>query len=407
MFSSNDISDFIKSGRDTNPLKKAIDALPSTKSEVKRQNFLPHSEFLATVLKSQKAIKKRKSMKISFSEPIITRGQDKIIFPKTINIIQGKAGTHKSRVAETACSALLKTSGCENKHLGFTASNPGTYSVCYVDTERNLHDQLPYALQRIQTQAGYKIEDHPENFTYISLLEVPRDARFETLEAYLEHMRQSYDNHVFIVLDVTTDCVKDFNRSEDSLKLIDHLNQTINAYDVTFLCLIHENPGSASKARGHLGTELTNKASTVLQVAFETDKGGNNLDLIKIKFLKSRNTRRPDPIYAEYCDRKKGLIEARGELITMVENARKQKAQPSDVAEFLEQQIQDWPVTRESIMQLLLKEFSCSEKTIRERLKSIEDSETYVIHNKEGKACYLESYTAERKLTYRLNPVQK
>lgn len=91
----------------------------------------------------------------------------------------------------------------------------------------------------------------------------------------------------------------------------------------------------------------------------------------------------------------------------MVENARKQKAQPSDVAEFLEQKIQDWPVTRESIIQLLLKEFSCSEKTMRERLKSIEASENYVIHNKEGKACYLESYTDERKLTYRLNPVQK
>ena len=58
-----------------------------------------------------------------------------------------------------------------------------------------------------------------------------------------------------MVVDVTTDCIRDFNRSDDSLELIDLMNEAINTYDVTFLYLIHENPG-ASKARGHLGTEL-------------------------------------------------------------------------------------------------------------------------------------------------------
>jgi hypothetical protein len=76
-------------------------------------------------------------------------------------------------------------------------------------------------------EPGYAKEEHPANFDYISLLDIPRKERFSILTQYLHHVRQTFSNHLLLVLDVTTDCIRDFNRSDDSLELIDLMNEAI------------------------------------------------------------------------------------------------------------------------------------------------------------------------------------
>lgn len=190
---------------------------------------------------------------------------------------------------------------------GFKASNDRAFTVCYVDTERNLTEQLPAALQSIQIKAGYRIDEHPAGFEYVTLLDIPREQRFEALKEYFDYSRTKSDKHIVVVLDVLTDCCKDFNRTDDAMPLIDHLNRAINNFNVTFICIIHENPGS-EKARGHLGTELANKASTIMQVGYEKDASGKDTDLIRVKFIKCRNTKRHEPFHLKYCDTFKGLV---------------------------------------------------------------------------------------------------
>jgi predicted ATPase len=51
-------------------------------------------------------IAENKGKPISFSQPIVWQKENPVFFPKTINVIQGKAGVHKSRLAETICAAL-------------------------------------------------------------------------------------------------------------------------------------------------------------------------------------------------------------------------------------------------------------------------------------------------------------
>jgi hypothetical protein len=141
-----------------------------------------------------------------------------------------------------------------------------------------------------------KFNDHPYGFDYISLLEFGREERFDMLNiVFRARIRKKFPMHIFIVLDVITDCVFNFNDTKDSMKLIDMMNQTINRYDVTFLCLIHENPGSADKARGHLGTEILNKASTVIQIGFEKDAQNHNTDLLKVAYFKCRSSKKHEP----------------------------------------------------------------------------------------------------------------
>ena len=45
--------------------------------------------------------------------------------------------------------------------LGFKTNILTRYAICYVDTERNLSEQLPYSLQQIQLKAGYEINEEP------------------------------------------------------------------------------------------------------------------------------------------------------------------------------------------------------------------------------------------------------
>ncbi len=345
---------------------------PSTHegSDITRSRPDSPKDKLQRLLLSQQQIRENKEKIISFSQPILWQKENPIFFPKTINVIQGKAGVHKSRLAETVCAALLKTPESNRDLLDFKRNILTRYAVCYVDTERNLSDQLPYSLQQIQLKAGYPIEDHPYGFDYISLLEFAREERFEMLNMYLDHIRKKFPMHLFIILDVITDCVFNFNDTKDSMKLIDMMNQTINRYDVTFLCLIHENPGSTDKARGHLGTEILNKASTVIQIGFEKDSRNHNTNLIKINYLKCRSSRKHDPFFAEYSDKEKGLVLADPNTIKDAFDSRAQKAALDETIEIISACLSEEMQKSELIEKLCLA-MNCKERTIETRLKAI------------------------------------
>ncbi|POY36983.1 hypothetical protein C3K47_07940 [Solitalea longa] len=337
-------------------------------------NTVANETNLQKLLESQSKIRENKSRPITFASPILSQNENPVFFPRTINVIQGKAGVHKSRLAETVCATFLKQPHSNRDLLGFKSQsnygNSAGVAVCYVDTERNLSDQLPYALQQIQLKAGYQIEDHPELFDYISLLEFGREERFEMLNMYLDYIRNKFQTHVFIVLDVVTDCIENFNDSKDSMRLIDMMNRSINRYNVSFLCLIHENPGNTDKARGHLGTEIMNKASTVIQVGFEKDSENRFTDLIKVAYLKCRSSRKHEPFYVQYSDEDKGLIIAKPESVAEILGERIKKAELDDLCEFLGRTLVE-PMSKQTLFDILAEEFDCKPRTLENRIKQI------------------------------------
>jgi hypothetical protein len=369
-----------------------------------KSNF-PVSDSLSKVLETSEKLRVAKSGEIKFAAPIINHFGKPIIFPNTINVIQGQAGSHKSRLAENKCSALMKTPKCYNTLLSFEKVDP-LYNaiVVYVDSERNTSDQLPYALQSIQTKAGYEKSDNPSNFKFISLLEIPRKDRFKTLNDYINYLRNSTDRPLFIVLDVSTDCLEDFNKVDKSMELIDLLNVTINQFDVTFLCLIHENPGS-DKARGHFGTELMNKASTVMQVRFEKDAQNNDTDLIKVKYLKCRSTERYSPFYIRYCKEDRGLVLASDLEIQTAFDSKKTKANTEAITDFLGNVFAEKASLRRSeILEIIMDKFSIGKRTAEDRLKEIIENEVEVF-NADGVVCNLCKVKSGREITYTLNGV--
>lgn len=371
---------------------------------LKDGNQVNDSKELNTVLETQKKLRELKANDILFASPIIKQGENALIFPRTINVIQGQAGVHKSRLAEIFCSAILKKLECKNDLLGFQkASILSNYTVVYVDTERNLSDQYPYALQTIQLKAGYTKEEHPINFEYISLVQIERSKRFPVLDEYLNFIRKNTDNHLFIVLDVSTDCIADFNKTDISMQLIDLMNMSINEYNVTFLCVIHENPRS-EKARGHFGTELMNKASTVMQVGYE-DPTQEDTDIIRVKYLKCRSTAKHSPFYIKYCKEVKRLVFADVSEVSKAFNNRKHKASNEEMVEFIKIYLQDGSeMTRRELIDNLCKEFKAKERTIESRLKEICTMDIEILNDNHD-SCRLSKETKDKAVYYKLKPI--
>lgn len=343
----------------------------------------PNSDNLDRFIKSKELLRLNSSKPISFSSSIITHFGIGAIFPNTINVVQGKKGSHKSRLTEILCIVMLSQMyGLE--YTGFLRNNLKKYAVLYVDSERNIKEQFPYAIQKIKEKSDYKIDEHPSNFNYISLIDVERSQRLDTLTEYLKIICEKYkDCHLFIVMDVITDCIENFNDPRESMKLVDLLNETINNYDVTFLCVIHENPSSGDKARGHLGIEIINKASQVMQIGFEKDSMNNDTELIRLKFLYCRNTKKLDTIFLRYSEALEGLIAASEKEFDDVKHQKQTKANIPEVQAWLKENL-GGEITKKTLISNLKQAFDCGERTIEDRLKELLDSE-FLIKESKGK----------------------
>jgi hypothetical protein len=371
---------------------------PSIHIEKSQEN-----DYLTQILNTRDKLINARKKEITFSKPFLSQNGNPVFQMNTINLIQGKAGVFKSHLAERMCSAILLKADPTEEMLGFHADPSLEYTICYVDTERNHCDQLPFMMQQIQKKAGIPIEITPENFDCISLLEISRANRFEALKQYIEHVRTKYSTHIVIILDVITDCIENFNDTKESMKLIDMMNLYINQFNVTFICLIHENPGSAEKARGHLGTELMNKASTVIQIGFERDGQNKPLELIKISYLKCRTSRKHDPFYAEYSEIKRGLVLASQEVIKSNLAKKRLKANTEAILDCLPDLLR-LPMNKTDLFEYLMQELDCKEGILTTRLKEIIDQEV-TLENIKGEVCHLKKKSVDRKAIFYLEPI--
>lgn len=378
-----------------------VDFIKEVESGMGFKNVKEPSENLLRVLSSRDTLKIKKADEIKFSHPVITQDGKPVIFPNTINIIQGQAGSHKSRLAEIICSTFLKLPNCKNELLNFKRTNYNAdHLVIYVDTERNNSEQLPFALQSIQVMAGYEKNAHPPNFDYCSLLNVPRKERFRTLTEALDILIKDKSKPTFVVLDVSTDCLEDFNQIGVSMELIDSMNEAICSQNIAFLCLIHENPGSF-KARGHFGTELMNKATTAIQVTLEKE-GDLDTGLIKVSYLKCRSSAKHSPFYSKYCSEIKGLKIATPEEIEQLKNSRKIKAKSDDIVEAIKSiLVRGDSYSRVEFIQKLRLMLNASERTIEERLKKVLESKLEIT-NDSGEIFHLSKENIGGTVIYKL-----
>jgi hypothetical protein len=376
------------------------------------------SGFLAGLLSISDQLRASTESTIVFPPALLWHGDEPVIWPRTITLIQGQTGSHKSRVAEHFGSAILKEgpNGRQGDSLdiSFRPVEGIKYRLLYIDTERNLPDQLPFAMQSLKQRAGYGFKDHPAELFYTSLVNIPRKQRFAALVAFLADHRSKFSGHIIVILDVLSDCVSDFNDVEASLELMDSLNVAVNKQDVSFLAVLHENPGTgAAKARGHLGTEASNKASTILQVSFIKEKGVAP-GLIQLLYLKRRYAAGGCAFFATYDPEAKGLVRANPDLVATMEKAPQagpkqagpqRKASPEKVSKHLAELLAGRSLPSGILEQQLAVLLSISTRTAKEYAEEWLVPGAGYIKDSTGRPYSLSKAPEGRTMLYSLKPV--
>ncbi|WP_020605220.1 AAA family ATPase [Spirosoma spitsbergense] len=360
-------------------------------------------QLLAPLLERERLLSDAATKAVVFSPPLISRADTGIIGRGTINIIQGAYGSHKSRLAELLAALMLTSEPDNPQFLNFERAVMERFSICYIDTERNQSEELPFAIQGIKLRAGYSLLDLPADFRFTSIKATERSRRFGAIEAFISHVRNTTALHLFVLIDVVTDAVGDFNDAKESMRLYDFIGNLCDKHNATFLLVIHQNPGT-EKARGHTGTEAANKASTVLQIGFEKDTSGNDTDLIRLRYLKLRRGKRPEPLYLQFRKESNGLDLAGADQVAAHINHRKLKADTEDIADRLISLLTDGPMIKGAVFKALESEFRAKNATIRERLKTIREEQP-TMFDEESRSVRLDEFRKGRDQFYQLTPI--
>lgn len=175
-----------------------------------------------------------------------------------ISMVYGKAKSRKSFFINMMVATLL--TGSEFK--GFKGCLPENKKrVLYFDTEQGTyHVQL--AVSRICQQLG---NPNPANLTVYALRKYKPAERVKLIEYAIENT----PNVGFVVIDGIRDLVTSINDEDQATEATSNLMKWSEEQQIHIACVLHQNKNDLN-ARGHLGTELTNKSETVLSVAIDT-----------------------------------------------------------------------------------------------------------------------------------------
>jgi hypothetical protein len=169
------------------------------------------------------------------------------------SVIGGKGKARKTFFI----SALIGSALAGNKILNI-CSNFNDKKIVFFDTEQSEYDLYWSAKRAVQlNQASH----HPDNYDIFCLRPLSPIERTAFIENYLEKNKDVG----YIIIDGIRDLLTDINNPEQATEITTKLMQWTKVYNVHASVVLHENPGS-DKLRGHLGTEVQNKAETVVSI---------------------------------------------------------------------------------------------------------------------------------------------
>lgn len=170
----------------------------------------------------------------------------------------GKAKSKKTFNVSAIVAAALINGEC----MRYVAEFPeDKRTILYFDTE-----QSPYHCQKVIRRAlqlaGLPLDSHPYNLIFSQLRAQVPDTKLEIIDRAIA----TTPNVGLVVIDGIRDLMFDINNATESSRLINKLMEWTDKYQIHIHTVLHLNK-SDDNVRGHVGTELNNKAETVLQVS--------------------------------------------------------------------------------------------------------------------------------------------
>ena len=191
--------------------------------------------------------------------PVVLQAGEAIIGTLgNFSVSTGKAKAKKTfNVSAIVAAALINGQVLEYRAL-FPESKR---TILYFDTEQSpYHCQL--VMQRILRLAKLPIDKEPQNlkFSHLRAIADPNERR-----EIIRYAIYNTPNVGLVVIDGIRDLMLDINNSTEATKLVGDLMQWTSEQNIHIQTVLHLNKGD-DNARGHIGTELNNKAETVLQI---------------------------------------------------------------------------------------------------------------------------------------------
>lgn len=169
----------------------------------------------------------------------------------------GKAKSKKTFNVSAIVAAALKN----DTVLNYRACLPeGKQRILYVDTEQSRF-HCHNVLERILRLANLPTMCDSENLDFICLREYSPGVRMQVIDFAL---RQN-DGYGLVIIDGVRDLMLDINNAAESVAVINKMMEWSSRYNLHIHCVLHLNKGD-NNVRGHIGTEMGNKAETVLVV---------------------------------------------------------------------------------------------------------------------------------------------
>ena len=178
------------------------------------------------------------------------------------------ASTGKAKSKKTFnVSAIVAASLAGKQVLNYRANLPeGRRRILYVDTEQSRF-HCHNVLERILRLAGLPTTTDSENLDFICLREYSPAVRISVIDYALRQDK----GYGLIIIDGIRDLMLDINSTGESVEVINKMMEWSSRYNLHIHCVLHLNKGD-NNVRGHIGTEMSNKAETVLVISKNNER---------------------------------------------------------------------------------------------------------------------------------------
>jgi hypothetical protein len=192
------------------------------------------------------------------------------------SMVKGKAKSKKSFFINMAISAAVGKGLIQNKIR--SPLKDDFNQVLYFDTEQS-EWHVQKAAKRVCKELNIS---NPTNLHTYNLRTLSPSERLKLIECVIENT----PNLGFVVVDGIRDLVTSINDEAEASNIASKLLKWTEEYNIHIVVVLHENPGS-DKARGHIGTELMNKAETV--IAIQIDKDDESISIVSAGFCRNKS----------------------------------------------------------------------------------------------------------------------
>lgn len=109
----------------------------------------------------------------------------------------------------------------------------------------------------------------------------------------IDYALRQQKGYGLVIIDGIRDLMLDINNAGESVEVINRMMEWSSRYDLHIHCVLHLNKGD-NNVRGHIGTEMSNKAETVLVISKSNENPGiSEVHALHIREKSSSRLRSP------------------------------------------------------------------------------------------------------------------